>query len=121
MANQWIKKSEEPKEPTTFEEAVKLVAASLTEEVASDPRFHFSGGMQIRNSLGLWNKEGILYKHMQERFGLGHADDTGMLITNAARALNKGEEYNPWIDVERCKKHWEQYGVNPATGLLYGE
>lgn len=108
-------KAKEPKKPETFEEAVDYVAARIDPNTVNCPYFHFSGGMSIRNSLGLWNKESALYKHMQQRFGLGHADDTGTLITNAAHAKLNGLIYDPEPDVQRFKEHWVRFSVNPAT------
>ena len=101
--------------PTTYEEAVQLVAHQISPETVSNPFFHFTGGMSIRNNLGLWDRESPLYLHMQERFGLGMADDTGALISEGADALVNGREYNPWPDVERFKRHWEAMGIDPKT------
>jgi len=100
---------------TTFEEAIQYVVDNIEKFTVKQPVFHFTGGMAIRNSLGLWDKENPLYKHMKDRFGLCHADDTGSLITNAAYALKNGQEYNPEADVERFKKHWISLGYDPAT------
>jgi hypothetical protein len=65
--------------PATFEEAVDWVAARIQPDTVSNPYFHHSSGMLIRNELGLWQKESPLSQHMLTRFGLCHADDTGML------------------------------------------
>lgn len=101
--------------PKTYEEAIKVVYSSFRENEMESPAFHFSGGMNIRNNLGLWDKESPLHKHMLERFGLCHADDTGTLIWRAALAESKGEAYDPMVDVERFKKHWLNMGLDPAT------
>lgn len=101
--------------PHTFEEAVDFVCDVINKKTVTQPGFHFTGGMSIRNGLDLWNKSGELNKHMVERFGLCHADDLGALITNAAHARKNGKRYNPEEDVEKFKKHWISYGLDPAT------
>jgi hypothetical protein len=104
-----------PKKPTTFEEAAQYVADRIEADTVDHPYFHFTGGMAIRNDLNLWDQKSPLYQHMLERFALCHADDTGMLISNAASAIKKGLPYCPREDVERCKRHWRTMGINPAT------
>lgn len=101
--------------PMTFEDAVGLVSSQIGCDTVTNPGFHFSGGMAMRNSLGLWDRHGLLHKHMVERFGLCHADDMSMLISHAAHAKKNGLEYDPAADVEVCKNHWLRLGMNPAT------
>lgn len=101
--------------PTTFEDAVQFVAARISPETVSSPFYHFSGGMSVRNTLDLWNKEGALHQHMLNRFGLCHADDTGSIISKAADALVNGTEYNVDEDVEYYKRYWRAKGLDPAT------
>jgi len=105
----------EPQSPTTFEEAVDFVALNIKKSTVTSPNFHLMGGMSIRNSLDLWNKNSVLSKHMQSRFGLCHADDLGSLITSAADAKVNGREYSPDNDVQKFKNHWEQQDIDPAT------
>lgn len=95
--------------PETFEEAVAYVASRVKPDTVSDPFFHHTGGMAVRNTLGLWDRESPLYKHMLQRFGLWHADDTGAIITSAADAIVNGRSYDPAPDVERFKEHWRKY------------
>ncbi len=101
--------------PETYEEAIQYVYERISPDTVTAPFFHHTGGMAVRNTLGLWQKESPLYKHMLERFGLCHADDTGALITGAANAFKNGKDYDPAPDVERFKKHWIAYGFDPAT------
>lgn len=108
-------KKKEPKKPETFEEAVDYVVNRIDKDTVSNPHFHFSGGMAMRNQLNLWDRDSAIHKHMLERFGLCHADDTGMLISNAAHAKKNNKEYDPEIDVVRCKRHWISMGYDPAT------
>jgi hypothetical protein len=123
IMNHWINRSQDrppepaapPPRPTTFEEAVDLIAGCINQDTVSNPFFHMTGGMSIRNSLGLWDQTSPLYQHMKQRFGLCHADDTGMLISEAADARVNGRTYDPAADVERCKEHWRNLGYNPAT------
>lgn len=101
--------------PKTFEEAVEYVSNRIEADTVSSPFFHFTGGMNMRNSLGLWDKNGELHKHMLERFGLCHADDTGALISKAAHAKKNGLAYAPEVDVAIFKAHWRSCGLDPAT------
>lgn len=101
--------------PRTFEEAVDFVAANIQRDTIDHPMFHHTGGMAMRNGLGLWNKESPLARHMVQRFGLCHADDTGMLISHAAHARVNGTVYDIDADVRMCKEHWRRYGFDPAT------
>lgn len=110
----WFRKPE-PKRPETFEEAVDFVAERINPATVSNPHFHFSGGMSMRNGLGLWNKESPLHQHMLARFGLCHADDTGALISGAADAKVNGTTYDIDADIQRFKDHWRRLGYDPAT------
>jgi hypothetical protein len=101
--------------PETYEEAVEYVFETRTREEMNGQFFHFTTGMDLRNSLGLWDKNSLLHKNMVRKFGLCHADDTGHLISEAVRYKLNGEEYDPWPYVEKCKKHWASYGLDPAT------
>jgi hypothetical protein len=104
-----------PPRPTTFEEAVDTLHAQIDPDTVSHPWFHMTGGMSVRNAFGLWDPSSPLHQHMKERFGLCHADDTGMLICHAADARKNGRTYDPTEDVERCKQHWRNMGYDPAT------
>lgn len=104
--------------PETFEQAVDYVAARIDHDTVSHPMFHWTGGMNVRNTLRLWQPDSALHRHMLERFGLCHADDTGALITSAAHAKVNGTVYDINADVERFKDHWARAGVDPATGQL---
>ena len=109
------KKQTEDSSPETYEEAIEYVAARIEPETVTHPFFHHTGGMHVRNTLGLWDKESKLHKHMLARFGLCHADDTGGLITRAAHALKNGDFYDPQEDVASFKAHWLRSGFDPAT------
>jgi hypothetical protein len=100
--------------PATFEEAVDFVVAEFPPQ-DENPFSHMVEGMALRNGLGLWEKESLLHIHMLERFGLCHADDTGMLIREAADAKRNGTTYDIDADVRRCKEHWRRAGLDPAT------
>jgi hypothetical protein len=113
VSNLFAKK--EPPKPETFEEAVEYVSQRIEKDTVDSPYFHFTGGMSVRNTLGLWDKESPLYKHMLDRFGLCHADDTGSLITQAAHAKKNGVAYEPELDVIKFKAHWRAMGLDPAT------
>jgi len=109
----WSKK--EPGPPKTFEEAVNFVCENIEKDTVNKPGYHNSGGMGVRNDLGLWDKNSPLYKHMQQRFGICHADDTGALISAAADAKINGRTYDPAPDIQRFKEHWRRYGYDAAT------
>ena len=102
-------------EISTFEEAVDFIAASINPQRFESPFFHLETGMGIRNGLRLWQKDSALYHHMLDRFGLCHADDTGMLITNAARAKVEDRTYDIEEDLTTIRDHWARYGYDPAT------
>ena len=104
-----------PSNPTTFEQAVEFVAVNTAPREIDDPFFHFTGGMNFRNRLNLWDRNSPLHQHMLQRFGLGHADDTGGLIFGAANALNNGITFDIQAEVERYKAHWRRMGIDPAT------
>lgn len=110
--------------PATLEQAVDIVILQYNEglcaaeviAILEAPHFHFTGGMALRNWLGLWNKTTPLSQHFRSRFGLGHADDIGAIIIKATLAKLKGQDYDPTPDVERFKAHWRANGIDPLTG-----
>lgn len=104
-----------PPRPTTFEEAVIYVSGGIDADTVSQPMYHFTGGMAVRNSLGLWDRESPLHRHMLERFGLCHADDTGAMISAAAHAHRNNLPYDPEEDARRFKVYWRAMGRDPAT------
>lgn len=104
-----------PLRPTTFESAVDLIASKIEQPENDDPLFHTTAGVFVRNYLDLWNKESDLSRHMNQRFGLCHADDTSMLIVNAVCAKNDNIPYDIDADINRCKEHWRRVGIDPAT------
>ena len=101
--------------PKTYEEAIEYISMSYSKETMNADFFHFTVGMDIRNNLKLWDKNSELYKHMLERFGLCHADDTYALICEAVRAEMDGVKYDPWLSVKRFEEHWARYNVDPKT------
>lgn len=103
------------KKPKTFEEAIDFVYEIIEAGTTKLPQFHLTGGMSIRNGLQLWDKNSELHKHMLQRFGFCHADDTSMLIINAANAKRNKINYDIESDIDKIKKHWENYGLDPAT------
>lgn len=115
IKNLFRKDEVEERLPETFEEAVEYLYCCTAEKTLSDPAFHLRNGMWVRDHLGLWQKDSKLYKHMQERFGLCHADDTGSLIVSAVKAKKRGEDYDPTDDVNRFKQHWLSMGYDPKT------
>ena len=102
-------------EISTFEEAVDALAAQMRPEEFSSPFFHMTTGMNIRNELKLWQADSALHQHMLQRFGLCHADDTGMLINNAVQAKLENRPYDPEPDLARIRDHWMRHGYDPAT------
>jgi len=108
-------KTNRDKLPETFDEAVEYIVQRTTSKDLADPRFHFTGGMAMRNGLRLWELDNPLVKDMHKRFGLIHADDLSGLLTEAATAKLEGKSYDPNPTVERYKKHWINHGYDPGT------
>jgi hypothetical protein len=108
----WSVTQDEKPLPRTYEEAVEYVAANM-EPV--NPASEWFAGQAIRNGLGLWQKDNPLYQDMLNRFGLCMADDTGMIISNAAKALKNNEPYTPDEDIQMIREHWAKAGIDPRT------
>lgn len=106
--------------PETLEEAVDFVLTAISNSPEELPEklkvgmFHHGYGTALRNDWGLWH-DSVLARHFKERFGLGHADDMSGLILGLAFARYNGEEFDIDADVQRYKRHWKKYNIDPLT------
>lgn len=115
MRGQYCTACDPDRLPETYEQAVNYLAARLDLETLNNPFYHFSTGMNIRNTLGLWSKTNKLYQYMLSRFGLGHADDTCGLLTAAVKAKLTNSDFDPYEEAHYYIDFWESQGINPAT------
>ena len=65
---------------------------------------HFTTGMNLRNTWGLWSEESPLYKYFKN-LGIFHADDmSGIILTSVHRKMN-----NKPIKLEEQIKYYQDY------------
>lgn len=109
------------KVPTTLDEAVEMLYASLEEEDKnfikneSPDSIHHGAGRWLRNNWSLWQRETPLVQWFIKNLGIGHADDLSGTIHAALWAKVKGEKFDAIAHVEHYKKHWINFGVHPVT------
>lgn len=73
---------------------------------------HFSMGMSLRNTWGLW-KGSTLAKHFNE-MGIYHADDmSGIILTSFHRRI-KNEDIRLDEQVQYYKDFWNKQGIDPS-------
>jgi len=118
-------KIDEDKVPATFEEAVVMAIAALTENDLDhiknagrdSTETHFNVGMYLRNSWSMWDTDTPLNKDFQKRFGLfGHGDDVSGLLWHCIFNRVRGQPDDTDGQVEQFRRHWQKYSVDPATG-----
>ena len=67
---------------------------------------HNNIGQDLRNDLGLWDKQSHCYLLFKE-FGIWHADDmSGVLLTSYHRLLNK-QDIDFTTQFEEYQQYWE--------------
>jgi len=106
--------------PTTLDEAVKLLKEGLTAEdikeiqrpTSVSSQCHFTGGMMLRNEWSLWEKDTILVRWFQGRYGITHADDISGIILECLWNDVRGEPRRDKELAEHFKKHWKEQGEN---------
>ena len=115
--------------PTSVFEAVALlqICASDADREAilkmdHPGEMHHGFGMFLRNYWSLWKDESELRDDFKDLYGLwGMADDVSGIILHAWCLTEYGSS-GKIIDsvlakeVESFKKHWQRYGIDPATG-----
>lgn len=107
--------------PLTFEQAVQtMIDGADYDEVEHIKEhgvvhLHHSLGMAMRNGWHLWQDDFPLTRHMQERFGLLHADDNSSLILEAVECHFKGVEFHPEMKAEYYHNFWLNQGIDPKT------
>lgn len=94
--------------PNDFEEAVNYLVEQQVP--TSDPSFHFSGGMAMRNDWGLWHNATPIAKWFTER-KLFHGDDRSGILQQAVDAKIKNEPFDIDVKIKYYQDWWEaQYG-----------
>lgn len=103
--------------PTTLDEAVDQILAGMSaaDKVAyakerehyPGVRFHFSGGMAMRNDWGLWHHETVLAKWLLAR-RLFHGDDRSAIVFKALwRRIHGLPLSEEWLATEAA--HYETF------------
>ena len=78
--------------PETYREAVQQLIGSLPDDVETEfaqtpyyelVRYHFSLGMSVRNSMGLWEPSSSLHQWFEQK-GISHPDGMSGKITRGA-------------------------------------
>lgn len=104
--------------PKTLEEAFKklqahdgVVAWLCKPEKEAMGVAHHGIGTWMRNTWGLWGKEGELYEALVG-LGLDHADDmSGLILTSFHRNMN-GKELKIIEQVQHYLDHWAEMEKN---------
>jgi hypothetical protein len=95
-----VMQSSDPEEAEWFRNSDEETIVSVT---------HSGFGMWIRNTWELWQKESVMYKYFNSKFGLWHADDmSAMIIKSYHRHINK-KELNLTEQVDHHLKYWKDY------------
>jgi len=77
-------------------------------KTANMSQFHFSAGMNMRNSWGLWS--GGPLKEWFESIGIFHADDMSGMIMKAFQKRILEEPYDLMEDVKFYQGYWKRKG-----------
>jgi hypothetical protein len=102
------KEDEEEYIPSNFEEAVDYLVSLHVP--CDDPRWHFSGGMALRNDWGLWGNKTPIAKWFTKH-ELYHGDDRSGLLSDAVQAKLNGEEFDVMAQIKYYHEWWpKQYG-----------
>jgi hypothetical protein len=81
-------------------------------------RFHFSGGMSMRNNLGLWYNETPIARWFKEN-GIHHGDDRSACIYKALYARLKGIPFDIAAEARYYKEWWfKTYGTDYAGNKI---
>lgn len=114
------KRRETLAQPRTLEEAIDAVIMAMDSTLESDRKYlmdagtshdfaailHHSFGRFMRNKWKLWDKESVLYKDINGRFGLTHGDDLSGLILQCAWDKIKGNRHQPQVYADSYKSYW---------------
>jgi hypothetical protein len=109
--------------PSTFEEAVRASASALSQEAQLKAtqltkhewtaQMHFGGGMQIRNTFSLWERDTPIDLDFWDRWEIWHGDDKSGMLLSAAYDWLRNTPYDPVEDVTRYRAHWQNAGQSP--------
>ena len=120
-----MKKLSEKNLPTTLDEAVEMVIASLTEEdkriIRITPGWHIKAhsgyGRYLRNIWGFWNPESTtLRRWFAENLKVAHPDDMSGTILKAVWRKMRDEPFDAPAHVKGYVKHWTEYKCDPLVG-----
>jgi hypothetical protein len=107
------------KVPSTVEEAVESIVASLDAQdrvfIKSEhgsSSIHHGIGTHIRNEWSLWNPDSPIKRDAVIKYGIAHADDISGLIWAWVWAKVRGEDFDPVEHCEFYHKHWKDQGTN---------
>jgi hypothetical protein len=108
------------KAPKDLGDAILVLDKDMTDELrgkfAKEPaehpgaKYHFFGGMAMRNNWGLWDKEQPLTKWFRAR-GIWHADDMSAIILKAYWCFLSDVPFHIAKEAEHYKKFWEKSGL----------
>jgi hypothetical protein len=75
-------------------------------------KFHFFGGMAMRNNLGLWRNDSPLTNWFSEN-GVFHGDDRSATIYKALWCKLNDKPFDIKKEASHYQAYWKQKGVNP--------
>jgi hypothetical protein len=94
--------------PQNFKEAVDYLVRM--DSPTDDPHYHFSGGMAMRNSWGLWHNKTPIAKWFTEH-ELYHGDDRSGILCDAVKAAREGKEFDVLGRIKYYQNWWvKTYG-----------
>ena len=70
--------------------------------------YHHSLGRSIRNTCGLWTKEGDVYEYFKS-INFRHPDDVSSVIIDAFHIWIKNKKFNFDLLAEKYRKHCEEH------------
>lgn len=122
------RKTQLAKAPKTLDEAVDRLVAQMTEMdkdryVKEDPtcpgvRFHFSGGMAMRNEWGLWGEESSLGQWFADH-GIMHGDDRSACVYKALYCRLCGESFDIADEAAYYREYWAKM-AKVQNGASFG-
>lgn len=105
--------------PTNLDEAIEYLKKRMDKKsinyfkkLDDGNRVHFTLGMQIRNSFGLWQPKTQIHQWFVKTYGLDHADDMSSIILDSLHRELNGLPRRDKEVAEKCHAHWKKYGKN---------
>ncbi len=93
--------------PENFDEAVDFLAKEFKKINASpsQPGWHHSGGMNLRNGWGLWGNSTPIAKWFTEH-QLYHGDDRSGILADAVKAKLNGLDFDVFERIQYYQNWW---------------